>query len=242
MNRVMISFLFLMMIQLSVLAQNTNKVLELPEFKSIYVNSGYTVYLKQTNKQEVRVEAPTDIFSLSEFKVENGVLMINLERKPEAQSKSIWAKIDDIKLNPQMKVYISVKSIGEIRVNGTGKVISENSIASDNLFLGVAGAGSIDLDIKGNSITTEITGSGNITLKGYASTNTVHLYGSGNLNSFALELEKAVVLASGSGTGELNVTTTLDVQVFGNSSIKHKGNTKNLTKKIYGAGTVDRAY
>jgi hypothetical protein len=32
-------------------AQTTKKTLELPEFKSIYVNSNYTVYLKQTNKQ-----------------------------------------------------------------------------------------------------------------------------------------------------------------------------------------------
>jgi hypothetical protein len=31
-------------------AQVTKKTLELAEFKSIYVNSNYTVYLKQTNK------------------------------------------------------------------------------------------------------------------------------------------------------------------------------------------------
>lgn len=30
------------------LAQVTKKTLELPEFKGIYVNSNYTVYLKQT--------------------------------------------------------------------------------------------------------------------------------------------------------------------------------------------------
>ena len=31
-------------------SQITKKVLDLPEFKSIYVKSNYTVYLKQTNK------------------------------------------------------------------------------------------------------------------------------------------------------------------------------------------------
>ena len=65
-------------------AQTTKKVLELPEFKGIYVNSNYTVYLKQTNKQEVTVEALTEIFAVSEFKVENGILMINVDRKPES--------------------------------------------------------------------------------------------------------------------------------------------------------------
>src|SRR5688500_9486436 len=99
----------------SVTAQVTKKTLELPEFKSIYVNSNYTVYLKQTNKQEVTVEALTEIFSATEFKVEDGVLLINIERKPDSPNKSLWSKIDDIKLNPTMKVYISMKNISELQ-------------------------------------------------------------------------------------------------------------------------------
>src|SRR5882757_6147148 len=87
-------------------AQPTKKTLELPEFKNIYVNSNYTVYLKQTNKQEVTIEALPEIFELTKVIVENGVLMINVERKPDNPNKSIWAKIDDIKLNPTMKVMV----------------------------------------------------------------------------------------------------------------------------------------
>lgn len=102
-------------------AQTTKKTLELPEFKSIYVNSNYTVYLKQTNKQEVTVEALADIFAVTEFKVENGILMINIERKPENPNKSLWSKIDDIKLNPTMKVYVSLKNVSELQVNGGGE-------------------------------------------------------------------------------------------------------------------------
>src|SRR6188508_1350849 len=130
---------FLVMICASgiVSAQTTKKVLELPEFKGIYVNSNYTVYLKQTNKQEVTVEALTEIYSISDIKVENGILMVNIDRKPESPNKSIWAKIDDIKVNPVIKLYVSVKNINELQVNGGGKIISENSIASDILSLGV---------------------------------------------------------------------------------------------------------
>lgn len=68
-------------------SQVTKKVLDLPEFKSIYVNSNYTVYLKQTNKQEVTVEALTEIFSVTDIKVVDGILMINIERKPESPNK-----------------------------------------------------------------------------------------------------------------------------------------------------------
>src|SRR5918993_2186919 len=106
-----ISLLAACLIATSSFAQVTKKVLELPEFKSIYVNSNYTVYLKQTNKQEVTVEALTEIFSISDIKVVDGVLMINIERKAENPNKSLWAKIDDIKVNPTMKLYVTMKNI-----------------------------------------------------------------------------------------------------------------------------------
>ncbi len=245
-----INFLFVLVVFTLVLlsvaslafAQTTKKTLELAEFQSVYVNSNYTVYLKQTNKQEVSVEALTDIYSLTEIKVENGILLINVERKPENPNKSIWAKIDDIKLNPTMKVYVSLKNVNELQVNGGGKIVSENSIASDNLTLGVSGSGSMDLDIKGKTIKTEISGAGNITLKGYASYNEINMSGSGNLNAYNLELESAKIRVSGSGVAELTVTNSLEASVLGSGAVKHKGNTKTVSKKAYGTGTIDRAY
>src|SRR5215471_6511710 len=113
-------------------AQVTKKTLELPEFKSIYVNSNYQVFVKQTNKQEVIVEALTEIYELTDIHVENGILMVNVDRKPDTSNKSIWAKIDDIKLSPTMKITVSMKNINELQVNGGGKIVSENSLATNN--------------------------------------------------------------------------------------------------------------
>lgn len=223
-------------------AQNTKKTLELPEFKGIYVNSNYTVYLKQTNKQEVTVEALTEIFSITEIKVENGILMVNMDRKPDNPNKSLWAKIDDIKVNPIMKLYVSVKNINDIQVNGGGKVITENSIAADYINLAVNGNGSLEIDLKGNTVKAEVSGSGTLTLKGYASTLDVVMSGSGNLKGFTCTLDNAKARVSGSGNCELNVASNLDALIVGSGSIKHKGNTKTATKKIYGSGSVDRAY
>ena len=224
------------------MAQTTKKVLELPEFKGIYVNSNYTVYLKQTNKQEVTIEALTDIFSLTEVKVENGILMVNVERKPENPNKSIWAKIDDIKLNPTMKLYVSVKNINEIQVNGGGKVVSENSIAAEYVTLGVSGSGSIDLDFKGNTIKAEVSGPGTLNVKGYASSMDVLVSGTGTLNAYNCNLETAKAKVTGSGSCLLNVTNTLDAMVLGSGAVKHKGNTKTAQKKVYGSGVIERAY
>ncbi len=223
-------------------SQTTKKILELPEFKGIYVNSNYTVYLKQTNKQEVTVEALTEIFAVSEIKVENGILMINIERKPDSSNKSLWSKIDDIKVNPTMKLYISVKNINELQVNGGGKIISENSIAADYMTLAVNGSGNMDVDIKGNTIKAEISGSGSMTLRGYATSIDAVISGSGNISGFNCALETAKVKISGNGVCELTVSNNIDAIVLGSGMVKHKGNTKTSQKKIYGSGSVERAY
>lgn len=235
-------FLLSIAIATTAVGQVTKKTLELPEFKSIYVNSNYTVYLKQTNKNEVTVEALTEIYSVSDIKVENGILMVNIDRKPENPNKSIWAKIDDIKLNPTMKLYVSMKNVSELQVNSGGKIISENSIAADYMFLAVNGSGSMTVDLKGNTVKTEIAGSGTLTLKGYATSLDAMLSGSGYLKGFDCPLESAKVKVAGSGTAEVNVTNTIDASILGSGAIKHKGNTKTAQKKIYGSGTIDRAY
>lgn len=141
-----------------------------------------------------------------------------------------------------MKLMVSVKNINELQVNGGGKIVSENSIASDYMSLSVSGSGGIELDVKGNNLKTEISGSGNITLKGYATTNDIVMSGSGSMNAFACELETVKIKMSGSGTCELSASASLDAVVLGSGTIKHKGNTKNVSKKVYGSGVVDRAY
>jgi hypothetical protein len=236
------AFALLLLVSMSTSAQVTKKTLELPEFKSIYVNSNYTVYVKQTNKQEVTVEALTEIFSVSDIKVENGVLMINIERKPETPNKSLWAKIDDIKLNPTMKLYVSMKNIEQLHVNSNGKIISENSLATNNLSAAVNGNGSIDVDIKGDIVKAEVSGSGNLALRGYATSIDALVSGSGTINGFTCPVENAKVKVTGSGNCELNVTNMIDAMVFGSGQVKHKGNTKNTQKKVYGSGSVERAY
>jgi hypothetical protein len=240
-TRIFALFAFVALTQ-TTFAQVTKKTIEVAEFKSIYVNSNYTVYLKQTNKQEVTVEALTEIFSLTDIKVENGILLINVERKPDNPNKSIWAKIDDIKLNPTMKLYISVKNINDLQVNGGGKIISENSIAASTINLAVNGAGSMDVDIKGETVKAEVSGSGSLSLRGYATNIDAVVSGTGSINGFNCPLETAKVKVTGSGLCELNVTSNIDATVLGSGQVKHKGNTKTAQKKVYGSGLVDRAY
>jgi hypothetical protein len=241
MKRVLLIISFICVVN-GLFAQVTKKTLELPEFKSIYVNSNYSVYVKQTNKQEVIVEALTEIYELTDIHVEDGILMVNVERKPENNNKSIWAKIDDIKVSPTMKITVSMKNINELQVNGGGKIISENSLATNNVSLSISGNGSMDVDLKGDAIKAEVSGSGKMTIRGYGSTIDALVSGAGSISGYNCALETAKVKVSGNGICELNVTNNLEARVLGNGYIKHKGNTKAVQKKVYGSGGIERAY
>ena len=141
-----------------------------------------------------------------------------------------------------MKLYVSVKNVNDLQVNGGGKIVSENSIATDYVSVGVSGNGSMDVDLKGNTIKAEVSGSGTLTLRGYATSIDALVSGTGGLNGFDCVLETAKAKVSGSGECQLNVTNTLDALVLGSGKVKHKGNTKSAQKKIYGSGSVERAY
>src|SRR5258708_25742195 len=122
---ILISLLLLSVASIA-FSQAIKKTFELPEFKSIYVNSSYTVLLKQSNKQEVIAEAAADIMELTTVVVDNGVLMVYLEPNPDNPHKSAWGKTNDIKITPTMKFFLNAKSITALQVYGVGKSISEN--------------------------------------------------------------------------------------------------------------------
>ncbi len=235
-----LGILFLL-ISTSISAQvNNYNVMNIVDFHSISVNSAYTVYVKQSNKEEVRVEAEKEIYDLTEITVKEGVLHINIKRDDSKSSKSIWQKIDNIKLLPTLKVYVSIKDVESLSVNGNGKLITENSIASDKLSLLVAGTGSMEVDIKSESIDAKLSGPGSLTIKGYANKMDIENSGAGSIDAYDFEVQNANANLYGLGSMKINVSDKLDAKIYGSGNMLVKGATKEIVKKEYGAGLVER--
>jgi hypothetical protein len=62
------------------------------------------------------------------------------------------------------------------------------------------------------------------------------------MHAYECPLETAKVKVTGSALCELTVTNTIEATVLGSGIVKHKGSTKNTQKKVYGSGSVERAY
>ncbi|GAB3335884.1 head GIN domain-containing protein [Marivirga atlantica] len=241
MKKLTLSLLFIFAVIFQLTAQVNSHNLNIVDFHSISCNSKYTVYVKQSNKVEVKVEAVKEIYEISEFVVKEGVLHININ-KEESNDKSVLRQIDDIKILPTLKVYVSIKDVKALSVNGTGKIITENSIAADDLKLLVAGSGSLEADIKGKTVDAKVAGPGRLKLSGYANNLRLDLSGSGDVEAYDFEVSSAEVLSYGSSSANINVTDKLDATIYGSGSIDVKGATKELSKKIYGSGSIERTY
>ncbi|WP_176223816.1 head GIN domain-containing protein [Marivirga sericea] len=233
--------LFLVFASARISAQvNNYDVMNIVDFHSVSVNSAYTVYLKQSNKEEVRVEAEKEIYALTEITVEEGVLHINIKKDDSQTSKSIWQKIDNIKLLPTLKVYVSIKDVQKLSVNGNGKLITENSIASDRISLLVAGTGSMEVDIKSDQVDAKLIGPGNLSIKGYAETLNIENSGAGSIDAFDFEVQNATANLYGLGSMKINVSDKLDAKIYGSGDMLVKGATKEIVKKEYGSGEIER--
>lgn len=222
-------------------AQVINKDIDVIEdFQSVNVNARYTVYIKQSNETKIEVKALKEVVDISTFKVENGVLNINIKR--DDKDKSIWEEIDDIKIAPKLDIYISMKEVKALSVNGNGKIITQNSIASDKLTLSVSGSGTLEADIKGDALTINHAGSGLMKLKGYANNADLNMAGYGKIEAYQLQTKKMTAKLTGSGNVEAFVSDNMNATIYGKGTIKFKGDTKELTKNEYGQGKVERTY
>jgi hypothetical protein len=225
----------------SIYAQvNNYDVMNIVDFHSISVNSAYTVYVKQSNKEEVRVEAEKEIFDLTVITVKEGVLHINIKKDDSKTSKSIWQKIDNIKLLPTMKVYVSIKDVQNFSVNGNGKLITENSIAADKISLLVAGTGSMEVDLKSENVNAKLAGPGSLSIKGYAENMEIENSGAGSIEAYDFEVQNATANLYGLGSIKINVANKLSGNIYGSGNILVKGATKEIVKKEFGMGTIER--
>ena len=210
------------------------------DFHTIHLNARYTVYLKQSNETRIEVRALKEVLDISEFKIADGELIISIKR--DEKNKSIWEQIDDIKIAPKLDVFISVQNVKALNVNGNGKLITENSISSNNLILSNSGSGTLEADIKGGVLSITNSGSGLVKLSGYADSADIELSGYGKIEAYKLDLKTAGASLTGSGDMEINVKDQLEAKVLGGGKILFKGNTKNVTKKEHGLGKVERTY
>ncbi|MGE5797988.1 MAG: head GIN domain-containing protein [Ignavibacteria bacterium] len=163
------------------------------------------VYLTQDTIQSIRIEADDNIIDDVISRKESEFLNVGLE--------------DGSYSNITLNIYVSLKTIGSISINGAGNVELQNDINCDDLNCTINGAGNINLRGNGNYLNCLINGAGDIYAEEFI-------------------VERCKVLINGAGSTTVNVTEELDASVNGAGSIIYYGNPDSIKTSITGLGHI----
>jgi hypothetical protein len=149
------------------------------------------LYLTQGSPQKVEIEASKEILEELETEVEGGRLIIGREGGWRDWN---WDNDDRI------TVYITVPNVDGLSVSGSGDIIGQNTINTEDIDLNVSGSGSLflDLEAKGD-VEADVSGSGDIELKGKCRRFDSDVSGSGKVDLSLAIVERADFGVSGSG-------------------------------------------
>ncbi len=181
-------------------------------FKKLNFAGSGTLYLKQGGPQKVVLEGSQEVLDKYETIVEGDKLSI---RPKERWNNWSWGNEDKI------IVYVTVKDIEAVGVSGSGDLIAETKLVSDEMDLKVSGSGSIKAEVVvSGDLETDVSGSGDIEVKGSAGSFDSDISGSGDV--------KASLAITGEST----------FSIAGSGKIIIDGSAKNLQTRISGSGSV----
>ena len=196
-------------------------------FDEISLGISGDLYLRQGSQTNLELEGDSDELDDIITEVKGNALVIKYKNNVR------WGFRRD-----RVTIYLTMPEISVVSLGGSGKIIGENTIESDNLSLSVSGSGRIELEIEADELEQKISGSGSISVSGNADRADISISGSGNLDALDLEVDACVVKISGSGRCKIYVGDSLEANISGSGSVYYKGDPDKIRSNVSGSGKV----
>jgi hypothetical protein len=197
--------------------------LALGQFDGIELEIAADVFLSQGDEFKVIAEGPEEAVTDLRDNIRNGNWIIDTRRC--------------YRNNDEIDIYITLPELSEIRLSGSGNVVTETFFLVNDVNLIGSGSGNMDLALDGDDVDARISGSGDIRIEGTADRADVTISGSGDWECFDYEVREADVTISGNGDAEVRVLDLLKIRITGSGDVLYKGN-PDLSVNITGSGEV----
>lgn len=198
------------------------------DYDEIGVAGAFYVTLVEGNEGKITVKGEENLLEYISIETNGDALKI----KPE---KSIGLEPSRGK---KIEIIIPVTAISALSLAGSGEIISNFTLKSDQFKMSLAGSGDIKLTIDAKNVTASLAGSGDINLKGSCSDFEASVAGSGDIKAFDLVAQNSKVSVSGSGNISTNCTEFIEARVAGSGDIEYKGKPKKIDTKVAGSGKI----
>lgn len=197
----------------------------LNNFNRLELKIDADVIITQGSPQEVRVEAQRNILDILETELSGDKLEIEYGRY----------RVRD---HDPIRIYVTVPTLTEVEVSGSGKVSSTSPWTGASFRVGVSGSGEANLAFaQVEALRSNVTGSGELKLSGAAPSHNVNISGSGRVSAYDLATQDSYVAISGSGRSYVRAARTLNADIAGSGSVYYRGS-PTVSSRITGSGKV----
>ncbi|OQV20731.1 hypothetical protein BV898_05312 [Hypsibius exemplaris] len=130
--------------------------------------------------------------------------------------------------------------LNEIHLTGSGSIKVHPTLNITSLVLRNSGSGSVVASsvFASNSVRVGLSGSGEIKVSGSTNKANLTLSGSGSFYGLDLQTTGVVAVMSGSGNGEISVSSQLKATLTGSGSLRYRGNPPTESVLSTGTGRV----
>jgi hypothetical protein len=205
----------------------TKEERDLASFTGVSLSLSADVLLTQGSPQTVIIEADDSDLENIVTVVRGGIL--------EIKKEPLWRR--NMK---NVTIWITVPEVDGLYLSGSGSILSEKTLTSQELEIRISGSGKIDLrELQGDELSIAISGSGNTYLAGNADEADITISGSGGIKAPSLQVSECSVRVSGSGSCAIDATGELAARISGSGRVTYFSNPE-IDAAISGSGRVKK--
>ncbi|HLO57139.1 MAG TPA: head GIN domain-containing protein [Bacteroidales bacterium] len=195
--------------------QTVKETRDVGSFTGVTLAFSGNVYITQGSPAKVVIEADQNTMDKIETEIHGSNLVLKTR-------DGYWRNLGKI------NAYITMPDVSNLSVTGSGDLICESPLKTNDVELFVSGSGSVRISsLSGREVTANITGSGDIVVAGNTGADgemDATITGSGSIKAEGIPVSEATVHITGSGSAAVNVTKELETSITGSGSVNYKGN------------------
>ncbi len=208
----------------------TTQTRTVSDYDAVSLIGSMDVELVKGREGSLKIEAEENLQQHITTEVSGGRLKISVEKGYSLEPSR----------NHSIKVTVPVTDLEEVSLTGSGDIVSNEMITSDNFAIKITGSGNVRLPLKARNTSASITGSGDIDLAGSSTDFDCKVTGSGDISAFDFECENVQATVTGSGDIQVYASESLRASVPGSGDIEYRGNPKKEDFKTFGVGSVSK--
>ena len=196
------------------------------DFTRVKVSSGIDLYIKQGERNTLRVEADENLHDIIITEVKNGRLRIYSE-------KNIWRA-------KAKKVYLTVTDIDELKATSGSDAYSENTLRVQDFELSVSSGADANITVEADNLTTSASSGADLRVAGKANRHYSNASSGSSIKAYSLKSKDVTVKVSSGADINIYASESINARASSGGDIDYRGNPETVNKKTSSGGSVSK--